>query len=179
MEDYIIDTNVLLLASAIDPGSPFKDSDHVSEDHQQEVLNWLIEFRKDGQRKIVLDKSFKIWDEYHNKLTRGRDFGALVMADKLQSARFVEIEFDVYGHARVPAYLEKIDRSDRKFVAVALKDLFEEGLSSIVNAADSDWRECEEELNRAGITVKHLIKGLGKKKIEKVVTKKRPTRKKR
>src|ERR1017187_10632852 len=41
MGDHIIDTNVLLVASARHPGSPFKDSE-VPAEQQQVVLNWLM-----------------------------------------------------------------------------------------------------------------------------------------
>ena len=161
MSDCIIDTNVLLVASASDPSSPFGDSDHVPLDHQELVLKWLIDFRVDGQRKLVLDQSFKIWDEYHNQMTRGRDIGSLIVTEKLQSARFVDIEFDEHGHGALPRGLEQIfhDLSDRKFVATALADLANGDRSTIINAVDSDWCGWEASLKREGIVVEHLIDG--------------------
>ena len=62
MVDCIIDTNVLLVASACDPGSHFDDSGHVPAEQQVIVLDWLLAFRMDVQRKLVLDQCFKIWD---------------------------------------------------------------------------------------------------------------------
>ena len=63
MGDHIIDTNVLLLASAHHPDSPFKDSDvHIK--HLLDVFNWLTEFQKDGQRNMVIDQFWKIMAEY-------------------------------------------------------------------------------------------------------------------
>jgi hypothetical protein len=159
--DHIIDTNVLLVASAKDPNSPFEDSD-VPAEQQQAVLDWLMDFQKDGQRKMVLDQSFKIWDEYHNKMIRGKDLGSLVVAEKLQFARFVGISYDEHGDGCLPAELEKVvhDRSDRKFVAVAVNDLAQGGKSTIVNAVDSDWFDWEDALKPHGITVRHLIDDL-------------------
>jgi hypothetical protein len=46
--DCIVDTNVLLVASAQHPGSPFDDS-NVPEVHMQVVLDWLMAFRKDSR----------------------------------------------------------------------------------------------------------------------------------
>ena len=159
MTDCIIDTNVLLVASACDPGSHFDDSGHVPAEQQEIVLDWLMAFRMDGQRKLVLDQSFKIWDEYHNQMTRGQDIGSLVVTEKLLSARFVDIEFDRHGHGKLPGELEKIfhDLSDRKFVATAMKDYENGDQSVIVNAVDSDWCDWEATLKDAGIVVEEIL----------------------
>jgi len=163
--DHIIDTNVLLVASARHPISPFRDCDHVPVEQQQTVLDWLMEFRKDGQRQIVLDLSCKILDEYHNKLTRGQDLGSLVVMEKMQlgQVRFVKVVYDQHGHGCLPPVLEKVvhDRSDRKFVAAAMIDLSNGDESTIINAVDTDWYAWETALKRAGITVIHLNDGLG------------------
>ncbi len=158
MSDYIIDTNVLLVASAHHPGSPFKDSDVLAE-QQRVVFDWLMEFRKNREYKMVLDQSLKIWDEYHNKMIRGQDIGSLVIAEKLQFARFAEISYDKDGHGCLPAKLEKVvdDRADRKLVAVALTDLEQGEQSSIVNASDTDWYRWENALNQAGLVVEQVI----------------------
>ena len=153
MGDCIIDTNVLLVASA--------KSDHVPVEQQEIVLDWLMTFRKNGQCKIVLDHFWKIWEEYNHKMT-GQDIGLMVVTEKLQqSARFVEVEYDKHGHGCLPRELEKVvhDRSDRKFVAAAISDLTNGSQSKIINAVDSDWCDWEMALNRAGIVVEHLIDG--------------------
>jgi hypothetical protein len=169
VDDYIIDTNVLLVASASDPNSRFQDCDHISPEQQEIVLNWLMEFRKDKQRKVVLDHAFKIWDEYHNKMVRGQDLGSLVVAEKLQSAlvRVIEIAYNEDGHGCLPPELEKVihDRSDRKFVAVALLDISLGNKSTIINAVDTDWCEWEKALNVVGINVKHIIDDLCEDKV--------------
>jgi hypothetical protein len=180
VDDCIIDTNVLLVASAHHPVSPFKDSD-VPQEQMQVVFDWLVRFQKDAQRLLVLDPYLQhgILEEYRHKMTE-QDFGLMVVKEKLQFARLVyDLEFDDDGHAFLPAGYEKIDPSDRKFVAVALKDLSEGGRSIIINAVDSDWHECEKELNRAGVTVKHLIERVGKGKSEDLGKKKRRSKAKR
>jgi len=85
-----------------------------------------------------------------------QDFGHLVIREKIQSARWYAIELDRNGDASLPAELNAIvhDRSDRKFVAVALAD---DGQSSIVNACDTDWLGWEEGLQAAGIEVEQLL----------------------
>ena len=162
MADYIIDTNVLLVASAQHLGSLFKDSD-VPVEQRKIVLDWLMAFRADGQGKVVLDQFFKIWEEYNNKMT-GQDIGLLVVTEKLQSSllRTVDIAYDEHGHGCLPAKLEKVvhDQSDRKFVAVAWIDRSQGGESTIVNAVDSDWADWEERLKPFGIAVRHLIDDL-------------------
>ena len=158
MGDHIIDTNVLLVASARDPNSPFADCNQATPQQQQIVLDWLMAFRTDRQRQVVIDQPFKIWEEYHNKMT-GQDIGLMVVMEKLQFARFVDIAFDDNGHACLPADLEEVvhDRSDRKFVAAALSA---GGQSTIVNAVDTDWCDWQKALERHGIVVTHLIEGL-------------------
>jgi hypothetical protein len=162
VSDHIIDTNVLLVASAQHPDSPFDDS-QVPAEQQQVVLDWLMAFRKDGQRQVVLDGLWKIWEEYNNKMT-GQDIGLLVVSEKLQSSlvRIVDVAYDTNGHGCLPPKLEMVvhDRSDRKFVAVALKDRSQGGESTIVNAVDSDWCDWEEKLKPFGIEVRHLIDDL-------------------
>jgi hypothetical protein len=162
MTHHIIDTNVLLVASAHHPDSPFQESSLPAELMQQ-VLDWLMAFRKDGRRTVVLDQFFKIWDEYHNKMT-GQDIGLMVVTEKLQTAVVVDIEYDRDGHGRLPPGLEVVvhDRSDRKFVAVALEHLSQGGKSTIVNAVDTDWHAWDTALKSCGITVTHLVEGLAR-----------------
>ena len=54
MTGHVIDTNVLLVASAAEPYSPFDDS-HVPPTEQLAVLDWLAAFRADESREIVID----------------------------------------------------------------------------------------------------------------------------
>lgn len=155
--DHVLDTNVLLVASASDPSSPFKDSAHVPPAEQRAVLEWLREFRRDRARHLVLDSQQEVMREYKNKLKKN-DYGYQVFIEKLQTARFHRIELDEDGSARLPEPLqtEVKDRSDRKFVAVVLADDRE---SSLVNACDTDWYDCEAALMQAGVNVEQIIDG--------------------
>ncbi len=152
MSDHVVDTNVLLVASAVDPYSPFDES-HVPLAEQHVVFEWLAAFRADSAQHIVLDDLLKIYDEYRNKLSE-QDYGLQVIHEKMQTMRQVNLDWDEDGHAVVPAAFDSFDRSDRKLLAAALTD---PANIVIVNAADSDWLEIEAELATAGVEVVHVL----------------------
>lgn len=161
MPDHVVDTNVLLVASAAEPYSPFDDSD-VPLELQAEVLEWLTTFRADGSRMMVLDDSFEIYREYRNKLT-DQDLGMLVINEKMASARFQPVEYDEDGNGVVPEAFANFDPSDRKLLATLLIDV--DG-TSLINAADTDWLEIEDELIAANARVEHLIEAWLRSKFE-------------
>jgi len=152
MDDHVIDTNVLLVASAAHPFSPFSDS-HVPPEHRETVLDWLVAFRGDSGRKLVLDMTMEIYQEYRNKLG-DQDLGLQVIHERMADAEWVEISLDANGHGVVPAALSSLDRSDRKLAAAALAA---PRPTTIVNCADSDWLDTEEGCNAAGVRVQHLL----------------------
>jgi hypothetical protein len=150
--DHVVDTNVLLVASAAHPYSPFDDS-HVPRKEQMKVLDWLSAFRADPDRRLVLDDLFKIYNEYRNKLT-DQDYGLLVVHEKMNSLRSVGVSWDGSGYAVVPPQFASFDPSDRKLLAAALAD---PETIDIVNAADSDWLKIEPALAATGVRVHHII----------------------
>lgn len=155
-EDAIIDTNVLIVASLA--SSKEVDLSHRTPEECMRVFEWLEIFGR-GEAALVLDNGFTMFDEYNNKLT-GQDFGLLVVAHKLQTHwRLHEIEHEeVDGAARIPPEFEALDRSDRKFLAVALADLEAGHASAIINATDTDdWREIEAPCQERGVVVRHLL----------------------
>ncbi|MDW7711188.1 MAG: hypothetical protein SCH98_12010 [Deferrisomatales bacterium] len=151
MPDHIIDTNVLLVASAAHPYSPFGAS-NLPATEQDRVFEWLAAFRADDSRSMVWDTLWRIYEEYRNKLT-DQDYGLQVVKEKMQRARFVEVAYDENGAAVVPVEFAAFDPSDRKFLAVLLTD----GESTLVNATDTDWLEIEEALMDVGHKVEHVI----------------------
>jgi hypothetical protein len=153
MSDLVIDTNVLLVASAAHPLSPFDDT-HVPIAEQQVVFDWLVDFRTDAARRLVLDDLFCIYEEYRHKLTE-QDYGLHVIHEKMQTLlRVVTLAWDDDGHARVPKAFARFDPSDRKLLAAALCD---PSTIAIVNATDTDWLEVEGALDAAGVSVLHLL----------------------
>ncbi|MGH9891600.1 MAG: hypothetical protein ACREA0_06390 [bacterium] len=152
MNDHVVDTNVLLVASAAHPHSPFDDT-HVPIAEQRAVFEWLSAFRGDSCRQLVLDELFEIYKEYRNRLT-DQDFGLQVVAEKLNSVRQVWLDRDADGAVVVPDPSRHFDPSDHKLLAAALTDA---PTISIVNACDSDWPQIEAELLAAGIHVEHIV----------------------
>lgn len=65
-ERYVVDTNVLIAASAADPQHP-KDVDATPEDLslRLKIFCWLDEFRASSSR-LVFDDAWKIYNEYRN-----------------------------------------------------------------------------------------------------------------
>lgn len=168
IDKHVIDTNVLLVASAAHETSPFApDATPVEEAaHRKKVLDWLIEF--DGSdRHIVLDWKWIIVDEYkgvsrpQNKLTE-QDYGLQVVLHKFtigQSFGFL-LNLDVHGHAHIgdPALDPVItDLEDRKMVAAVLTAGGKAGGCNLVNSCDTDWYDWKEALDAAGVEVHQLI----------------------
>ncbi|MEB2310838.1 MAG: hypothetical protein OZ921_13050 [Sorangiineae bacterium] len=152
MVDHLVDTNVLIVASAAAP--PGFEDVPVGADEVKLVFDWLTTFRDDPSRRLVLDELFRIFDEYRNKLDF-QHYGLQVVHAKLERClRTVPVEYDADGHGVVPAGLRAIDDSDKKFVAAALRD---PASISIVNATDSDWSEHREALRAHGVAVEELL----------------------
>lgn len=156
MADQVVDTNVLIVASAAEgvaSGYPAAGVS-VGSAEIEKVFDWLKDFRDDPTRKLVLDELFEIYQEYHNKLS-GQHFGLQVIDFKLREClRQVPVAYDGNGHGIVPSALSPVDNSDKKFVAAALHD---PSAIHIVNATDSDWKQQQHLLQQFGITVIELL----------------------
>lgn len=152
MTDHVIDTNVLLVASAADPHSPFSGSD-LPPDLQAQVFEWLVSFRQDPAQVLVLDDWFRIYDEYRNKLTE-QDYGLQVVSEKMNHARLVPVAYDTDGAALVPPNFSSLDPSDRKLLAALIAA---PAGSCLVNATDTDWLAIERALDQEGLRVLHLL----------------------
>jgi hypothetical protein len=79
MADHVVDTNVLLVASARDSSSPFDDT-HVPAEEQQAVFEWLAAFRADDGRRLVMDARFAIYIVNAARVAEGRFTVAEVVA---------------------------------------------------------------------------------------------------
>jgi hypothetical protein len=159
----VVDTNVLIVASAADDGSPFRpDATPVQEAAlRKEVLDWLQEFEEDGGRWVVLDWDWHICGEYQNKLNLEQDYGWLAIMSKKDRNQvvWVGIEVDADGHATLPAGLGSAvsDLADRKMVAAVLTAKAEGHECQLVNACDTDWLDCTRALHDAGVHVHQLL----------------------
>lgn len=164
---YVVDTNVLIAASAADPVHP-KDIDATPHDPAMrfKVWKWLDEFNS-GTSRMVLDSGGKIFDEYCNKLGFN-DFGIQVVINKWSTSAVddVEVSYDSNGDGIIPHELEPVvhDKADRKMVASALeaKRIFGEGC--VAFAGDTDWHEWEDVLIRFGLILEPVIEEWSRQK---------------
>lgn len=164
---YVVDTNVLIAASAADPTYP-KDIDATPADPclRKKIWEWLDEFNTSSSR-MVLDSELRIFGEYSKKLGFN-DFGIQVVMHKWSTAATdtVEISFDKDGYGVLPKKLAPVihDLEDRKMVAAALeaKALF--GSAPVAFAGDTDWHEWENELKKHGVELLPIIEAWSRAK---------------
>lgn len=159
-ERYVVDTNVLIAASAADPLHP-KDIDATPDDPSMRLIvwKWLDEFDT-GPSRIVLDASGRIFKEYGNKLGFN-DFGIQVVMNKWDTIAvdLVDVAYDSYGDGIIPEELEPVihDRADRKMVAAALESKRVFGEGCVAFAGDTDWHEWEDVLLQRGLILEPVI----------------------
>jgi len=159
----VVDTNVLIVASAADDSSPFRPDSTPVEDAalRTRVLKWLMAFEEDSQRHAVLDNGWKICKEYKNKLT-DQDYGWMALMVKIDRSQvvWVNLEMDADGHAILPTTLAPnvTDLADRKIVAAVLAGQAEGIDCKLTNACDTDWLDCAVALTAHGVEVEHIIK---------------------
>lgn len=165
MAEWVVDTNVLLVATRAVLGRPPRKLERRGEDvpvketaDLQAVYSWLETLRRTPDEVVVIDVPHDlIKGEYANKLDKS-DYGRMVIAEKLTKGQYrpVEVERDGDGHALIlhDCAGEIFDREDRKMVAAAM-----EAQAAIANACDTDWCELEQRgsLGRLGVTVHQVI----------------------
>lgn len=164
---YVVDTNVLIAASAADPTNSRKiDATPDDPALRMEVWLWLSRFDESDSR-LVLDGENKIFDEYCNKLTFN-DYGRQVVVNKWSTSAVdnVAVEYDEHGEGVLPATLARVihDGADRKMVAAALAShtLFGEGC--VAFAGDTDWHDWEEALTRHNVRLEPIIEAWSRAK---------------
>lgn len=175
---YVVDTNVLIAASAADPVHP-KDIDATPADPmlRMAVWQWLSDFQTSPSH-LVLDLEGKVYEEYNKKLGFN-DFGIQVVMHKFSTAAVdtVSVAYDADGHALLPATLVPLihDMADRKMVAAALEAIRIQGEGPIAFAGDTDWHEWELVLAQHGVELEPIIEQWSRAKfIEKQQRKSNP-----
>lgn len=156
MAAFVVDTNVPVVANG---------RSHADPDCVIACLDVLLEVASHGV--IVLDDAMRILNEYLSHLSLAGQPGPgdsfmkwvwNVQADDSQCERVSltpKYESGAESFEEFPddPDLGDFDRSDRKFVAVALASV---RAPLILNAVDSDWAESHEALVRNGVTVRFL-----------------------
>ncbi|HMY00235.1 MAG TPA: hypothetical protein PLY05_06705 [Agitococcus sp.] len=160
---YVVDTNVLIAASAIQNAK----LDVTPDDPVlcQQVFEWLSQFEQ-ADSYLVLDGEGKIHEEYEKKLGFN-DYGLQVLMLKYSQCQvdMVDVLYDDDGYAFLEEPLASAiyDRSDRKIVAAALEGL-KLGECEIANASDADWYDWTEALEQQGLLVHQIIPDWSKQK---------------
>ncbi|MBU0550833.1 hypothetical protein KKF91_17685 [Myxococcota bacterium] len=149
MSPEVVDTNVLTIASApaagwVHPRIPLAELSLILK-----VLQWVMAFRDDHCRLLVMDVGKTIFEEYssHSNMPEFLHYGRQVVQHKFSTgaAYWVELEYWNNGServARLPTEIEDLvhDLGDRKMIAAASK-----ASAPIVNACDSDWSNLNEQ----------------------------------
>ncbi len=159
MNAVVLDTNVLVVANERE--NPKERSQACVEACQDA----LMEIRNpDSPVPVLLDSQGLIWEEYSRYCTyKGQpglgDAFFLWLFERQGDLRYCK-KIDLRNHPertfeQFPAdeALEGFDRSDRKFVAVALG--YEEK-ALIYNAVDSDWWQYRQALAQHGVAIDFL-----------------------
>jgi hypothetical protein len=136
--DYVVDTNVWVFAA--------KDLSQVHDLKELDCLEaaseWISAFMRSAGRLIVDDR-YEILGEYRRNANRQVDMW-LNTLERQPRARLLEvtIAWEENGDERIaclPLEFERIDRSDRKFLAVLFKHCERGAQAQLVNASDTDW----------------------------------------
>lgn len=164
---YVVDTNLLIAASAADPTNP-TDIDATPDDPmlRMQVWLWLDEFRASNSR-LVLDFGSEIYDEYCKRLGFN-DFGRQVVIQKWSTAAVddVDLQPSPDGYGVLPMELVAVvhDVDDRKMVAAALAAMTSHGECPIAFAGDTDWHGWEIALTTHGVCLTPIIEAWSRAK---------------
>lgn len=165
---YLVDTNVMLAASAVSELSNQAVRAMPQEIELREMIyEWLADFDQ-SDRRIVLDEEGLVRDEYERNMPfnlREQEYGMQVLQSKLDRnlADYVPIDaLEANGeHIAVldPAYEALVtDREDRKWVACALAaQILFDHVPPIVYGAETDWFMAEDQLKGIGLCFQRLL----------------------
>lgn len=164
---YVVDTNVLIAASAADPTHQ-KDIDATPDDpvERLKVWQWLDAFQR-SESRLVLDLAGEIYKEYNKKLGFN-DFGIQVVMHKWSTVKVddVPVDYDADGHAVLPHALDSVihDLDDRKMVAAALASHALHGEGCVAFAGDTDWHDWEMVLREHQVILEPVIEAWSRQK---------------
>ena len=151
----VVDTNVLIVANG-------RDCPQASPKCILSCVRRLEEITQNGT--LVIDDAWHIIREYNHKVSQsgqpgvGDAFLRWILTNQynpqwIEQVPITPMDDDDFAEFPSTPALANFDRSDRKFVAVALTHPQK---PPICNAVDSDWRNFHEALVQIGITVEFL-----------------------
>lgn len=165
---YLVDTNVMLAASAVSELSNQAVRAMPQEIELREMIyEWLADFDQ-SDRRILLDEEGLVRSEYERNMPfnlREQEYGMQVLQYKLDRnlADYVPIDSLVANGEHIavldPAHEALVtDREDRKWVACALAaQIFFDQVSPIVYGAETDWFIAEAQLRGIGLCFQRLL----------------------
>jgi hypothetical protein len=152
--EYVIDTNVLLVANNLSG---------MSSDCAEGCVRFIQSFWR--QHTLVIDNQYLVLQEYMHKLNPkkngiGDKFLKQILGS-LGSVKEVPLThsgISIYDFVEFPDILLSvdIDPSDRKFIAISYANDTD---TPIAQASDSKWIGWEDALTASGITVHFLCRG--------------------
>lgn len=171
MSTFLVDTNVMLAASAVYDNLSWLVNDAMPKESElrQLVYQWLNEFDI-SDHVILMDEEGLILDEYERNMRFNRDmqaqeYGLKVLQYKQDRCLVEYVPIDVLeaNGERIAILSDELtsivtDREDRKWVAAAQSANILFGVTSaIVYGAESDWYQIESALNPHGIAFHRLL----------------------
>ncbi len=171
MPTYLVDTNVMLAASACHNSCSalLNEAEPKEPELRERVYNWLRDFDLSTD-SILLDEDWLIRGEYEHKMAfnsymREQEYGFQVLQNKqdLGLVNYVPIDVDTTSGEPIAILSEELtaivtDRADRKWVAAAQSAKILHDLTCpIVYGAESDWYVIQDDLLRFGIHCKQLL----------------------
>jgi len=168
MAMFLIDTNVMLAASAISELSNVATRAMPREiELRESVYEWLAQFDQSDHR-MVLDDTGLVLAEYERNMPynwQEQEYGLQVLQNKRDRMQVDDVPIDTFeGNGEHVAVLKAeheaivTDREDRKWVACALAAmvLFNES-PPIVYGAETDWHIARTQLEELGICFLSLL----------------------
>jgi hypothetical protein len=170
MKACLIDTNVLLAASAYEPSSTMaRNAMPLELELREQVFNRLMEFEQSDDM-LVLDMEGVIWEEYERNLPRNtssgqQEYAWMVILHKQTTSKVSHVTIDIHDGngervAKVNPPLDQLvsDREDRKWVAAAVshKELHNED-AVIIYGAETDWFMIEDALRSNGVQLERVL----------------------
>ncbi|HDS7953858.1 TPA: hypothetical protein R8G72_002054 [Citrobacter youngae] len=165
---YLVDTNVMLAASAVSELSNQAVRAMPSEIELREMIyDWLSSFEQ-SEQSIVLDEEGLVRDEYERNMPYNfleQEYGMQVLQYKLDRNQVVYVPINsIEANGEHIAVLDPVhealvsDREDRKWAACALaaQILFDQ-VPPIVYGAETDWFIAEEQLRGIGLCFHRLL----------------------
>lgn len=172
MEARLVDTNVMLAASAIHRDLLSLDDNGAEppEPQLREIAYNALRAFEESERYLVLDEEQTIAEEYgrnmsYNEAMRDQEYGLQVVQEKIQRCQVNWVTIDVVegNGERIAVLCPELeplvhDREDRKWIAAGLAHhVLHEVAAPIMYAAEFDWYHLESQTSILGIEFERLL----------------------